>query len=191
MTPFPHAAISLSIFQQRLSTDLGIPNTGYTIQADAPIPTDSGLYNGTCTGILANFNSMVDIEASGSYVGEVDQYLYNRLDLANLQLPAYTFMPYAKGPAQTVADLLPEINRRSGLQLQPQDVVAYELPVPSGSNCSNSTEIMPQSVSLEAMTSSLLFIGSIPIYVYPTDVPLPQVMEQVFLVPFNPVPTTA
>jgi hypothetical protein len=177
---YAHPSVNLAIFKRRLSTDLAIDNTSYAITCDAPVPTDSGLYDQACSELSASYNSMVDFVATGAYIGEVDQYLYNRLDLAGLQLPAKTFWPYIKGPCQTVADLLPQINARSGLQLQVQDVLAYALPTADGCECCDG----PIQVPLEAASTSLLYIGQFPIQVIPEAVRLQDAFLQIYLAPF-------
>jgi hypothetical protein len=177
MTPYPHPAVNLAIFQQRLSTDIGATNLTYTLQCDAPVPTDSGLYDPNCEGLSAQYNSMVDMVVSGDLIGEVDQYLYNRLDLSQLQLPAKTFWPYLKASNQTVADLLPQINARSGLQLQVEDVVAYVLPAASGCEC----DCGPIEVPLEATSTSLLYIGEFPLAVIAKALRLQDALQQIFM----------
>jgi hypothetical protein len=179
MTPYPHPAVSLAVFKARLSQDIGVVDSTYSLTCDAPIPTDSGLYDPSCQDVAALYNSMVDMVATGALVGEVDQYLYNRLDLAQLQLPAQTFMPYLKGPAQTVVDLLPQINARSGLNLQPQDIEAYAIPQPSDCNCGCG----PIAVPLQAAPTSLLYIGQFPLYIQVDDLPLQEAVLQLFLPP--------
>jgi hypothetical protein len=185
-TAYPHPAVNVAIFQARLSADLGITNTGYAIQCDAPVPTSSGLYDPNCAEMAEAYNSMVDFVATGDYIGEVDQYLYNRLDLCQLQLPAKTFWPYIKGPCVTVADLLPQINARSGLQLQVEDVLAYALPTVNGCECCDG----PIQVPLEAASTSLLYIGQFPIQVYPQAVELQQAVLQIYLSPLT-IPAAA
>lgn len=177
---YAHPAVNLAIFQQRLSTDLAIDNTSYAITCGMPVPVSSGLYDQACSDVAASYNSMVDFVATGGYIGEVDQYLYNRLDLAQLQLPAKTFWPYIKGPSQTVADLLPQINARSGLQLQVQDIQAYALPVAGSCECSTG----PIQVPLEATSTSLLYLGQFPIQVIPEAVRLQDAFTQIYLTPF-------
>jgi hypothetical protein len=103
------------------------------------------------------------------------------LDLQQLQLPAKTFWPYLKGACQTVADLLPQINQRSGLQLQVEDVLAYALPTKDQCRCDNG----PIQVPLEAASTSLLYIGQFPIQVYPEALPLPQAVLQIYLSPLT------
>lgn len=178
-TPYAHPSINLAIFKQRLSKDLAIDNVGYAIACDVPVPTSSGLYDEACSDVSASYNSMVDFLATGTYIGEVDQYLYNRLDLAALQLPAKTFWPYIKGPCQTVADLLPQINARSGLQLQVEDVLAYALPGIDPCGCAG-----PIQVPLEAASTSLLYLGQFPIQVIPEPVRLQDAFFQIYLAPF-------
>lgn len=177
---YAHPAVNLAIFQQRLSTDLAIDNASYAITCGAPVPVSSGFYDQACSDVSASYNSMVDFVATGAYVGEVDQYLYNRLDLSLLQLPAKTFWPYIKGPSQTVADLLPQINTRSGLQLQVQDVQAYALPVIGGCECGTGAVQVP----LEATSTSLLYLGQFPIQVIPAPVRLQDAFFQIYLAPF-------
>lgn len=183
---YAHPSVNLAFFKQRLSADLGITDLGYAITCAAPVPTGSGLYTQACSDVAADYNSMVDFVATGTYVGEVDQYLYNRLDLAQLQLPAKTFWPYIKGPCQTVADLLPQINARSGLQLQVQDILAYALPAVGSCECASG----PIQVPLEAVSTSLLYLGQFPIQVIPQPVRLQDAVLQIYLPPFS-VPLTA
>jgi hypothetical protein len=175
MTPYPHPAVNLAVFQARLAQDIGVEASTFSVVCDAPVPTDSGLYPSACIEQTEAYNSMVDMVASGGLVGEVDQYLYDRVDLAQLQLPDKTFKPYLKASAVTVLDLLPQINARSGLNLQPQDIVAYMLP----SNCE--CECGPIGVPLEAACTSLLYIGEFPIYVFIDPMPLPVALKQLFL----------
>lgn len=177
---YPHPAVNVAIFQARLSKDIGASNSGYAIQCDAPVPTSSGLYDPNCSELSDAYNSMVDFVATGDLIGEVDQYLYNRLELCELELPAKTYWPYLKGPCQTVADLLPQINARSGLQLQVEDVLAYALPTSQGCDCCDG----PIQVPLEAASTSLLYIGKFPIQVYANAVALNQAVYQIYLAPF-------
>lgn len=174
MTPYPHPQTSLAVFQERLSQDLALANGSYSLQCGAPVPTNVGLANSACASWQGSYNTMVDMLATGSPQGEVDGYLYNRLDLAALQMPAYTFMPYVKGNRVNLVDLLPEINFRSGLNLQPEDIVNVQLPT---CDCACS----PIGITMEASQTSLLFIGQIPLYVWGEDVPLNQALTQIFL----------
>jgi len=174
MTPYPHPAVNLTIFRTRLATDVAIDPSTFSVVCAAPVPTDSGLYPSDRIAEITAYNSMVDIAATGALTGEVDQYLYDRLDLSQLTLKAQTFMPYLKGTGVTMVDLLPEINRRSGLNLQPEDIVAYTLP-PDDPLCDLS------AVSLEAASTSLLYIGAIPLYIYASPMPLPTALTQLFV----------
>ncbi len=183
MTPYPHPAVNLAVFQARLAQDIGVAADTFTVTCDAPIPTDSGLYPSDCISQTEAYNSMVDMVATGAIVGEVDQYLYDRIPLQSLQLKAKTFKPYLKGTGTTVLDLLPQINERSGLQLQPQDIEAYSLP-PADCACG------PMEVPLKAAATSLLYIGCFPIYVWGEPMPLSQAMTQLVLPPIVFPPLT-
>jgi hypothetical protein len=173
MTPYPHPLKALAIFQARLSLDIGADNTSYTLQCAAPIPTSVGLATSSCASEATEFNSMVDIQATGAIEGEVDGYLYNRIDITRLALPDNAFDPFLKGTAVTSADLLTQINARWGTSLDVTDIQAYPLPV---CECACG----PIGFVFQIAPSSLLYIGTMTLYLV-DDVALPSVILQPFL----------
>lgn len=178
MTPYPHPAANLAVFQARLSQDIGVDNTSYTLECGDPIPTNVALADSDCDGWAATYNTMVDMQASGALVGIVHGYLYNRLDIGLLALPPAAAEPYLRGPATTVLDLLPEFNHRTGLNIQPQDVDPLPLP-----ECDCACKTGTIGVPLRILKDSLLFIGSYELHVINYDVALNAWLLHPFLSP--------
>ncbi len=175
MTPYPHPTASLNLFQTRLSLDMAQVTTPYTLTCSAPLPTATALQGQLCAAAWsAKYNSQVDLSATGALEGVVHGYLYNRIDIGAITLPPAFYQPYLAGSALTVQDLLPQLNARSGLNLQPEDVLATPLPS-TGLDCD------PEGVSLIIAPTSLLFIGQVTIYVVTQPYPLNRAITQPFI----------
>jgi hypothetical protein len=176
MTPYPHPAANLAVFQARLTQDINNPDNFYTLVCGAPTLTANDLNLEACGGMAANYNSQVDMEATaGDLSGEVDGYLYNRLDLS--QLPTVldgvvdTTLPFIKGSGTILQDILPAINARWGTTFDVTDIVALQLPVctdPCGCSCGGGNDGgYPGAIgmALEATANSLLYLGQTTIYI--------------------------
>lgn len=169
MTPYPHPQVNLDIFQARLSTDISVDNATYAIQCSAPVPTSTVLAaEGACDAGLAAYNTLVDMAATGALTGEVDRYPYDRLDLSQLTavLAAKgidTTLPFLKGAAVTVQDLLTDINDRWGTSFDLTDIVPIQIPV-----CTCVDGDGGIGVALQAAPLSLIYTGQLTIYVMAT-----------------------
>jgi hypothetical protein len=184
VTPYPHPSQNLAIFQTRLTTDAGLTGKNYTLQCDAPVPTAGGANTGSCSDWSGVYNSQVDMEATGDVVGTVSNYLYNRLDLGALVLPAAADMFYLHPDGGTTLDLLRAFNIRSGMNIQPADIEVHPLPTPGHCGCG------PIQVPLIAASTSLLYIGQRMLLVAATDLRLQDLITQPFLPPLNLPATT-
>lgn len=177
MTPYPHPAAALAVFQQRLSLDMNVDNSSYVLLCGAPSPLDASASGGDCDDWSKRYNSQVDLRATGALIGDVTGYYYNRLDIAKLALPKRTFEPYLTAGAITTHELIDEFNARSGLSLDPSDVADIPLP-----HCDCACG--PVGIDWVINADSLLFIGRLTLYVITHDVPL----NVAVINPFLPAP---
>lgn len=183
MTPYPHPQGNLDIFRYRLAADIAVDASTFAITCGAPVPTASLVENdAACQGQQGRYNTLVDVGATGALTGEVQGFLYNRLDLAQLPLSVDGHAPFLKGTAATVVDLLDAINDRWGTSFLPEDVQATPIPV---CDCACG----PMAVAFVINPLSLIYLGSLTVYVV-DDVALPQALLQPFLpTPVVPPPT--
>lgn len=188
MLPYPHPAKNLAIFKQRLATDLGQDPTTFNLTVSAPTPIATVLASlGACADRYAAYNTLVDMEASGGLLGEVDRYPYDRLSLAELGTVLAVqgidvTQPFLQGSAATLQDLLPAINTRWGTTLDPTDLVATAIP---SCECVGPGGI---GVALEANPLSLLYTGQLTVYVVPSQ-PLLAALQQPYLTSLGlPIP---
>jgi len=182
MTPYPHPAANLAVYKARLSSDIAVDDSTYTLQCGKPTPTATLLATLTdCDHGLAAYNTVVDMEAAGALIGEVDQYPYDRLNLADLptilaERGIDTSKPFLKGAATTVQDLLDEINARWGTMFDITDIQALQIPT-CDCSCGDGSGI---GVALEANPLSLLYYGQLTIYVL-DEASLPDLLLQPYI----------
>lgn len=176
MTPYPHPQVNLDIFRSRLGADLTVDPSTFTVECGEPTPTaltPLEVAGGLCGGWLRLYNTQVDVRASGALTGEVDGFLYNRLDIGKLPFPKGALAPFLKGSAVTVLDLLEAINARWGTAFLPTDVLATALP-------SCECACGPIGFTFGMQPSNLIYIGQVTLYVV-DDVSLTDAITQPFL----------
>ena len=156
-TAYPHPAINVALFKARLSKDIAVDDSTYSLLCGQATPTADGVTSPVaCDEVAANYNSQVDLQASGALIDTVYGYLYNRLDIGELSTRVGT-LTAIKGQSTTVTDLIDTINAFYGTQFQPSDLLATQLP-----DCECACG--PIGVTITANPDSLLYIGTLTIY---------------------------
>lgn len=158
MDIFPHPQHNLDIFRGRLGADLGVDPATFTVACGAPTPTNVLQSADGCGSRAKNFNSKVDMVATGSLTGEVNDFLYNRLDVVHLPFLGNVQLPFLKGDAETTCDLLTAVNERWGTAFDVTDIQCLPIPV---CDCTCG----PMAVRLAMSPTSLLYLGQLTIYV--------------------------
>lgn len=172
MDVYPHPLVNLAIFQRRLTTDAKLTDP-YQLACSIPTPLDSTVDEADpCHDWAGIYNTLVDIQAQGGYVGTVyRRYPYNRIDLGQL---TRVIGPLLKGDATTLADLLPRINQALGTQLSVHDILATPIP-----ECECACG--PIGVDLQADPTSLIYTGKLRLYIHVHPLPLNTLLFRPFL----------
>lgn len=177
METYPHPAQNLALFQGAFTRDTN-PPTPFNLACSMARPKTPS--DDPCCDPGSDYNSEVDMQTTGSIVGEVNGYPYNRLNLADIVSPG----PYYVGNLQYATDLLPQLNAASSLSLGFEDLIPSILPTEDntqGCACSCNHQYV---FNLKARDGNLLYYGQAPITLIVGQVDLKDVLTNPFVSDF-------
>lgn len=129
-----------------------------------------------------NTELVVSAAADSGYSGSVT-VLYNRVDMA--EIPGLNNKIFPAGNAVNVSDLIPEINARYHINLQPSDYVDAALPPFTGEPNED------LNFQVTANSDSLVWFGNVILTITANDIPLNTVITTTTLNGLNYVPYVA